>query len=142
FNSSGTQILTASRDTTARLWDIATGQQIQQFVGHNDLVTDAIFGIGDQVVITVGADTTVRVWDVATGEELRRFEGHTDWVNSVDVSPDGLSIITGSNDLTIRRWQLAHNTEEIAAWAISNRYIPPISCADRQRFQLAQADCE
>jgi WD40 repeat protein len=43
FSPDGKQILTASADRTARLWDVASGKELRRFEGHTDLVNRAIF---------------------------------------------------------------------------------------------------
>jgi WD domain, G-beta repeat len=70
FNSNGRQIVTASGDTTARVWDAESGQLVQTFKGHSNWVFSAAFTAGDKHVVTASRDKTVRIWDVETGNDV------------------------------------------------------------------------
>jgi WD40 repeat protein len=70
FSPDGKQVLTGSRDNTARLWDAATGQELRAFLGHTDAIRAVAFSPDGKQVTTSSADSTVRVWDVATGQQL------------------------------------------------------------------------
>src|SRR5262249_48265015 len=99
-------VLTGSWDSTARLWDAATGKETRRFEGHTAAIHSAAFSPDGRFVLTGGDDKTARLWDAKTGQELRRFEGHTERVSSVAVSPDGRFVLTGSGDNTTRLWNL------------------------------------
>jgi WD40 repeat protein len=113
FSPDGKQILTGSRDKTARLWDTVTGELIRRFTGMGAVASVAFSPDGKQV-LTGSSDKTARLWDAATGKEIRRFTGHTEWVNSVAFSPDGKHVLTGSSgrrDKTARLWDAATGKE-------------------------------
>ncbi len=63
-------VLTASRDHTARLWDVTTGEELQRFEGHTGWVWTAVFHPELPRVLTTSSDHTVRLWDIATGEVI------------------------------------------------------------------------
>ena len=63
FSQDGTQLVTASRDNTARVWDVATGKELTRFT-HNDSVYSAAFTLDNTRVLTISADETARVWDI------------------------------------------------------------------------------
>jgi WD40 repeat protein len=106
-------------DCTVRLWDVATGRELQQLTGHTDDVNSVAFSPNGKILasgngdILGGWDTTVRLWDVATGRELKKLTGHTDSVNSVAFSPNGKILASGSGDIlgsgdnTVRLWDVA-----------------------------------
>jgi WD40 repeat protein len=100
-------VLTGSDDSSPRLWDAATGQQIRSFVGHKDEVKSVAFSSDSRFVLTGSKDQTARLWDVTTGRQIQIFQGHEDAVSSVAISPDGRFVLTGSWDNTARLWNAA-----------------------------------
>ncbi|BAT52903.1 WD-40 repeat protein [Nostoc sp. NIES-3756] len=104
FSPDGQRILTASRDKTARLWDLQ-GRQIAKFQGHEGLVYSASFSPDGQRILTASYDNTARLWDLQ-GRQIAKFQGHEDWVYSASFSPDGQRILTASRDKTARLWDL------------------------------------
>ena len=60
FNSNGRQVVTASGDMTARVWDAESGQLVQTFKGHSNWVFSAAFTPNDKHVVTASRDKTVR----------------------------------------------------------------------------------
>jgi WD40 repeat protein len=97
-------VLTASEDTTARIWDTSTGREIQVLRGHKGSVVSAVFSADGSTVLTASKDTTARIWEVSTGREIKVLSGHSESISSAVFSPDGASILTSSWDLTSRLW--------------------------------------
>ena len=96
--------LTASADTTARLWDAATGKQLHVLQGHERLLQTAVFSPDGKLVLTASADKTARIWDAANGETLQVLQGHEGPVNTAVFSPNGMRVLTASDDKTARIW--------------------------------------
>mgnify|MGYP003287936527 CR=1 FL=1 len=71
FSPDGTRIVTASQDTTARLWMAATGEPIAVLRGHTNWVWRAEFSPDGETVLTASLDDTARVWDSGTNESGR-----------------------------------------------------------------------
>ncbi|MEM9387559.1 MAG: pentapeptide repeat-containing protein, partial [Pseudomonadota bacterium] len=107
----GTQILTASYDGTARLWDARSGDELRRFEGHGSVVTSGVFSPDGTRILTASYDGTARLWDARSGDELCRFEGHGDWVCSGVSGPDGARILTASYDGTARLWDARSGDE-------------------------------
>jgi serine/threonine protein kinase len=63
FSPDGTRVVTASRDTTARVWDASSGQEVAVLRGHEDSVRSAAFSPDGTRVVTASDDKTARVWD-------------------------------------------------------------------------------
>jgi len=117
-----TTALTASNDTTAKLWKLAsengspTWAVVRTFTGHTGRVSSAVFSPDGNQVLTVSDDKTARVWDTATGEELpfsplkehiQSEFTHDQAVLCAAYSRDGQWIVTGSEDNTARLWHAA-----------------------------------
>lgn len=96
----GHLVVTGSRDTTLRLWNVVTGECIQEFRGHRGAIRCVQF-TGNQIV-SGSYDCTIRLWCALQGHCLRVFSAHTNRVYTLLF--DGYHIISGSLDTTIRIW--------------------------------------
>ena len=56
--------MTASNDSTARLFDLERPCWPRSLRGHEEAVTDAEFSPNGRLVVTASADSTSRVWDL------------------------------------------------------------------------------
>jgi WD40 repeat protein len=112
FSPDGSRIVSASRDKTARVWDVATAKQIAVLRGHGDSVGSAAFSPDGSRIVTASSDNTARIWDAATGKEIAVLRGQV-WQVCAAFSPDGSRIVTESSDNTARIWD-ASTAKEIA----------------------------
>lgn len=104
--SGGSSPAMPTQDTSIRLWDAASGQQLRA----KDLPLEVLFQIdvtpnGKQALVA-GMAPMVIVLDAATLEQIGRLEGHQGWVSGVDISPDGRHAVTVSVDGSIILWDL------------------------------------
>ena len=111
FSPDGTLALTASWDNTARVYDVATGKELQVLGGHTGGVYSAVFSPDGTLALTASEDNTARIYDVATGKELQVLGGHTEVVSSAVFSPDGTLALTASWDNTARIYDVATGKE-------------------------------
>ena len=107
FSADGKRIVTAGDDSTARLWDAATGRQLLVLQGSGDLATTAI-SADSRYVATVGFDYVhdpfVHLWDGETGKEIRRLEGLC--YGSLAFSPDHRLLLGGDGQGVIHAWEV------------------------------------
>src|SRR5439155_24288956 len=68
FSPDGQQVVTASWDKTARVWDSRTGQPLTEPLKHDEPLVSASFSPDGLKVVTTCLDLTARVWDSRTGE--------------------------------------------------------------------------
>jgi WD40 repeat protein/outer membrane protein OmpA-like peptidoglycan-associated protein len=103
------RVLTASLDSTAKIWYTENAETIQTFK-HNGPIYDAAFSPDGSLVATASADSTAIIWDAKTGDLLYKLTAHTDVVFSVTFSPDGTKLLTTSADATARLWDVRKGT--------------------------------
>ena len=102
FSPDGKHLATASRDGSAKLWDLQ-GRQLAVLQGHRGDVYGISFSPNGQRVATASRDGTARLWDLQ-GREIGKFTGHRGEVYSVSFSPGGKLLATASRDGTARLW--------------------------------------
>lgn len=105
FSPDGKWIVTASVDSTARVWEASTGRSIAILQGHTGSVNSANFSPDGAWVVTASDDGTARIWKVSTGQTLIELRGHTREVLSATFSTDGKLVVTSSRDNTARVWK-------------------------------------
>jgi WD40 repeat protein len=109
FSPDGEQLLTASLDGTARLWDITPGQEALTLMANGNRV--AFSPDGDRLA-TGGLDGIARLLDRESGEQLAALAGHEQGLFGVAYSPDGQRLATASLDGTAKVWDTV-STEEL-----------------------------
>jgi len=98
-------------------WDADTGEELQMFVGHTDIVMFVAFSPDGKNIATSSRDGTTRIWDTDSGKELMKFPGNRyDITASVVFSPDGMRSLSST----------------ISARSFSMR----VACSDTTRFQF------
>jgi WD40 repeat protein len=131
FSPDGTKVVTASRDTTAIVWDAVTGDRLltlgddpetEEVEGHTDQVNSAVFTPDGTRIVTVSYDGTARVWDATTGEAslVLPHDGEAVFLTTTEqfgpdgaplgpvaFSPDGGRLVTYTGAGTVRVWDVA-----------------------------------
>ena len=74
FSRDGKKVVTGSRDTTVRIWDVATGNERQRLEGHTGDIHFVAFSPDGTKVVTISEDKTVRIWDLSAIPEHRPGE--------------------------------------------------------------------
>lgn len=108
----GRNALTASAKGTFTIWNLATGEQVEQFTCPRERTTRvtpyacaiSVPGDGPRAVFAM-MDDTLRTWNLSS----RRFEevltGHADEVLDVATTADGALAVSASSDKTVRVWR-------------------------------------
>jgi WD40 repeat protein len=67
----GKTALTASRDSTLRIWDVATARTLHTLAGHSDAVLKVALSSSGRHAASLGRDRTIRLWDLVNGRAIR-----------------------------------------------------------------------
>ena len=67
FSPDGRKIVTASYDSTAKIWDAVTGKFLI-LKGHKGALNSAQFSPDGKKIVTASDDNTAKIWDAATGK--------------------------------------------------------------------------
>ncbi|HWV99814.1 MAG TPA: protein kinase [Candidatus Acidoferrum sp.] len=136
----GRRIATGSMDTTARIWDAASGREQLTLEGHRDWVIWVAFSPDGRRIVTASHDQTARVWDADKGRELFRLKGHSDVVRSALFSPDGRRIVTGSWDKTAKVWDADTGRELFTLKGQTGKIWPVAISPNGQRIATGSQD--
>jgi WD40 repeat protein len=118
FSADGRYFITTAGDSTARLWQVASGQPVgTPLTAHRAAVRSGSFSPDGRRVVTASDDSTAMVWDTDTGRRRHTLTGHADRVWTAVFSPDGRFIVTASDDGTARLWNAATGQPVGVPWA-------------------------
>ena len=107
----GRTALSGGNDSVVRLWDMASGKQLQQ-LPHPAPVNPA-FSSDGQRALSSSDDKIIRLWNWEQGKLVLagHLRGHTSSVNRAVFSPNGRQVISSSADNTMRLWDVESGKE-------------------------------
>ncbi|EIW84827.1 dynein regulator [Coniophora puteana RWD-64-598 SS2] len=118
-------IVSASRDRTIRMFDVASTHLVRTITGHLDWVRCVIPSEDGKLLASSSNDQTARIWDASNGEYKMELRGHENVVEVVAFAPiaaygairelaglptndrtkrPGSFVATGARDKTIKLW--------------------------------------
>ncbi len=110
FAPDGIHALSGGSEDTVILWDITTGQQIREFKGHTNDVTDASFSPDMRSIATGSFDGQAIIWDIATGQPQHTFQ-LPNALRRTAFSPDGTRLLTVGGFSQVIQWDIAKESE-------------------------------
>lgn len=130
------RLVSASKDSTAKIWDVITGRIIYSLSGHTMSITCVKWG-GEGFIYTASQDRTIKVWDPKeVGLNLRGLfieifekkgkmckdlqKGHAHWINTLALNTDYV-LRTGPYDNTGNL--VGKTKEERKSFILSNVFI-------------------
>jgi hypothetical protein len=89
FSPDGLLLASASHDTTVKLWDAKSGQEVRTLRGHTGGVTSVTFSPDGLAVVGRDRQGKVPAWEVNTGKHLLEIPERINWNATRALSPDG-----------------------------------------------------
>ena len=106
-------MVTASLDSTVRLWYTDASGTPVVLRGHEKLVRTAAFSPDGKLLASAGDDGKLILWSVEKTEPLETLSGHAGEINHVVFSPNGKTLASASEDGTVILWNReVHKTAE------------------------------
>ncbi|MBD3191243.1 MAG: DUF4062 domain-containing protein [Candidatus Heimdallarchaeota archaeon] len=109
FSPDGTKILSGSRDSSLKLWDAQTGEELRTLEGHTREVVACAFSLDSTKILSISRYGAYKLWDASTGEEL--LDTDLGSVCSCAFSPDSTRILSASKDGSLKIWDATTGEE-------------------------------
>ena len=72
MTADGRLVVTASKDCTARIWDMSSKQCKHVLIGHEDSVVGIVVEQASKTLVTYSLDHSLIVWDLESGKRISR----------------------------------------------------------------------
>jgi telomerase protein component 1 len=97
------QFAAGFRNCSVRVFNTATGAEIQSFVGHAAEITSLCF-VGSHALCSGSHDTNLSLWDLKGGFRIASLTSHTRSVRGCAADAAGKVLVSVSWDTNIRVW--------------------------------------
>ena len=87
FTPDAKLLITGSRDSTIKLFEMPTVVEKKSLTGHKGWVRSLAVSPDGKVLVSASDDQTIKFWDLSTGRNFRTLKGHSGGVRCVTFSP-------------------------------------------------------
>lgn len=139
FAPDGKRVATATYPGVVRIWDWASGREVQTFPDEGG-VASVVFAHDGRALMVGHEDGHVSLWDLDGPVLVRRWAAHTATVYGLAIRRDGTLAATGSDDGLVKLWDvpsgaLVATLEGHGSWVGGVAFTP-----DGRRLLSASAD--
>lgn len=106
YSPDGKVLASGGQDTTIKLWNVETRQELLPLGGHNGPVMSVAFSPDGKILASGDLNGTIKLWNIETAQPITSLRDHGSSVNSVAFSPDGKTLASGNLDKTIKLWSV------------------------------------
>lgn len=85
----GQRVITAGEDKLLKIWDIASGLELESLQGHLDEINDVVVTPDGRRLLSVSYDGTFIVWDLVSGKQVSPTIQYLGSLRRVIVTPQG-----------------------------------------------------
>ena len=104
ITSDNKYIISASRDSTIRIWNFEDSTQVAVLKRHTKCVVSLDITNDNKYIISGSLDRTIIIWSLPDRKQVSVLHGHTRPVHSVRLTSDNKYIISTGGDWYIRIW--------------------------------------
>eukprot|EP00927_Polykrikos_kofoidii_P002879 TRINITY_DN11151_c0_g1_i1.p1 TRINITY_DN11151_c0_g1~~TRINITY_DN11151_c0_g1_i1.p1 ORF type:complete len:458 (-),score=68.23 TRINITY_DN11151_c0_g1_i1:87-1460(-) len=102
FSPASTRVVTAGKDSAARIYDVAFGECLHMLEGAGTPLKSVAFSPNGSQVVIAPEGSEPYLYDVSSGKLLHVLKGHDFTVRSAVFSPDGTRVLSTAGDHTAR----------------------------------------
>jgi len=95
-----------------RLWEAASGKELEPLEGHTSYISELIFSKDGQRLYSASGDQTIRIWDIGQHQCLATLRGSRNEVYGLALSPDGTTLASACKDGVVSFWSAIPRSEE------------------------------
>ncbi len=129
------RLLACAEGRVVRVWEIATGRQVQELGRSNSTLRKVLFLPGSSTQILTAGGTVVRLWDVPTGREIRRITlSHL--VGALACTPNGHQVLAGDMSGTVSLWHL-ESGRQVEVFRCHDKRITTLDISPDGRYALS-----
>lgn len=139
WSPSGRQLVTASAEGHAKIWDTETGKLDAVLTSERAMVLSARWSPDGSKIALGLADQSAEIYDAATHKLLHAMPGLPAWIWEVAFSPDGQRLLTGDQVGNAWLWDVATG-QELHRFATSTAKIGGLVFLPGTRSALLATD--
>ena len=137
------ELAIASADSTIRIVNTETMQEIRTIASHADWVTAVSWSDDGMRLVSASRDKSAKVYDGATGELLSSYLGHSAAVRGVSILADNKQVVSVGVDNKLHRWDIegARKITEVGVGAEGYKLIRRgtslfLPCSDHRLLRI------
>lgn len=114
FSPDGRQLLSASGDKSCKIWDVATLEQVTEFVLGHEVQDQQVSCLWQgKHLLSISLSGFINYLNPENPSKPHRIiKGHNKSITSLGLSPDKLTVFTGSHDGFVTMWDVGSGDQD------------------------------
>jgi WD40 repeat protein len=111
----GKLLVSASGDSTVKLWSLPDGKLLKTLTGHTEGVGALAIAPDGKLFASGSRDKTLRLWSLPQGQPVKTLTNHVADVHALAFSADGKLLVSASRDNSLKLWTMP-SAELFRSW--------------------------